>query len=188
VRRLFHFLPLLVLASILGSGVNAAEPLRTLALTGPMKAELDSAQKVAVVVFMSARCPCSASHEIELNQLAKEFSPFGVKFIGVHANANESEGEMKQHFSRAPLSFPWLEDRQGTWAQTFGAVKTPHSYLVDSRGQVFYEGGVTGSHDAAQATDRPLRTALEAFVAGRTIDRPRTRTLGCAIARRDASR
>jgi len=157
---------------------TAPAPLRTIALPAPL-----DPPGLHVVVFLSARCPCSASHERELNAMTEEYRSRGVRFLGVHANADESEQEMRAHFAKAPLQFPWREDATGAWVKAFGAVKTPHAYLIDERGHVFYEGGVTGSHVASTATDRPLRDAIEAKLGGKPIERPRARTLGCAIAR-----
>src|SRR5262245_12746026 len=80
----------------------------------------------SVVVFLSAKCPCSASHEPVLKDLAREFEPKGFRFIGVHSNADEALGFTQEHFKAAALPFSVIQDPQSKIADVFGALKTPH--------------------------------------------------------------
>ncbi|HRK03219.1 MAG TPA: redoxin domain-containing protein, partial [Oligoflexia bacterium] len=60
--------------------------------------------------FLSARCPCSKSHEEKLSKLCARFSNRGIRCIGIHSNANEPLSEAAKYFGTANLSFPVLHD------------------------------------------------------------------------------
>ncbi|MGE0763511.1 MAG: redoxin domain-containing protein [Bdellovibrionales bacterium] len=139
----------------------------------------------AVVVFVSARCPCSGSHESTLKQLAAEFQDFD--FIAVHANADETPEEVKNHFKNVAFAFPLIEDVDGQWAQKLQALKTPHAFVVDRRGQLVFSGGVTDSSQASTADVPYLKNALNEYRASGKVKQARQRALGCAIKRRTKS-
>lgn len=137
--------------------------------------------KASVVVFLSAKCPCSESHETKLTELAQTFPEFD--FIGVHSNADEPLSEAQTYFSTRALPFPVLQDKETKIADRFGALKTPHAYVVGPRGECLYSGGVDDSKDANRAKDHFLKSALEAIRAGQSPKIKNARTLGCVIKR-----
>jgi peroxiredoxin len=137
--------------------------------------------KGTVLVFLSARCPCSQAHEAALAQLAKDFPDFTV--LGVHANQDEPATEAQAHFREAALPFPILEDREAKLADRFGALKTPHAYVLSPKDEVVFQGGVDDSHVAATAQRSYLREALAAIREDRKPPLARARTLGCIIRR-----
>lgn len=138
-----------------------------------------------VVVFMSARCPCSASHEPVLKPLVAEFPDYD--FVGVHANSDEPESETREHFQKAAFPFPLLEDVDGSWAKSFEALKTPHAFIVDTRGQILYSGGITDSSHGPTAQLNYLKLALSEFKTTGKIKESKRRALGCIISRRTKS-
>ena len=103
--------------------------------------------------------------------------------MGIHSNANESPSEAEVHFKNSQLGFPILNDSQAQIANAFGAIKTPHAYLVDPQGKVIYQGGVDDSNIADHAKNFFLRDAIESLLKGKPILVSETRTLGCRIAR-----
>lgn len=142
----------------------------------------DSPSKPTVVVFLSAKCPCSISHEPVLADLYQEFNPQGVRFIGIHSNADEDLNISQSHFREAALPFPVLQDQQAKAADAFGALKTPHVYILQNN-EVVYQGGVDDSQVAHTAKKPYLKDALEALVQGKKPKNARVRTLGCRIKR-----
>ncbi len=136
-----------------------------------------------VFVFLSARCPCSASHEGKLRQLAAEFAPRGFAFVGIHANADETRAEARKHFEESRLGFPVVRD-DGKLADALGALKTPHVFVISKERNLLYAGGVDDSKDAARAKKEFLRDALIQITAGEVPQVRETRTLGCMIKRK----
>src|SRR5262249_43350944 len=107
------------------------------------------ASKGTVIVFLSAKCPCSASHEPALAQLARDYQARGFAFVGVHSNADEPQTQAESHFKGIGLPFPVIQDDGQRWADAFGALKTPHTYVLGAQGELLYQGGVDETHNAA---------------------------------------
>ncbi len=133
---------------------------------------------LTAVVFMSSSCPCSAAHEASLKDLSARFKT--VRFVGVHSNADEPKADAATHF--AGFAFPVIQDEKTQLADAFGALKTPHVFLLKD-GQVIYQGGVDNSQHPADASEFFLKDALEAVAAGKQPAVTRARALGCVIRR-----
>jgi hypothetical protein len=139
--------------------------------------------KGLVVVFLSARCPCSNSHVVALKELAAAHPDFS--FVGVHANSDEPKTETVEYFKKAALPFPVLQDTGGKLAARLRALKTPHAFLIAPSGEILYRGGVSDSRDYAKAKQKFLSAALAEVHDGKPVANPAGRTLGCVIARGD---
>ena len=138
-------------------------------------------KKALVAVFLSARCPCSASHLSELRSLAKQYTDF--TFLGIHSNADESLLEAQHYFKKNPLPFRILRDQNSKAANHFKALKTPHAFVIANDGTLLYRGGVTNSSDASRATTHFLNEALTSVRQGKKVLTQHGRTLGCVISR-----
>lgn len=138
--------------------------------------------KASVVVFLSAKCPCSASHEKTISELAEKYSKNGFEFIGVHSNQNESVEVAKSHFKESGITFPIIEDHGSKISNQLKALKTPHVYIIE-KDKIVYEGGVDDSADAAEAKIPYLANALKELSENKPITVSKTRALGCQIKR-----
>ena len=145
----------------------------------------NSAQKGTVLIFLSAKCPCSASHEQDLRSLSNEYSKKGFQFLGIHSNSDESLDLTRSHFKASNFSFPVLRDETQTLADAFQAYKTPHAFVLDPGGQLVYQGGVDDSHLAQEAKRHYLKDALIALSTGKKPDPAVARALGCVIKRKE---
>lgn len=138
-------------------------------------------KKASVVVFLSAKCPCSNSHVETLNSLTKQYPDF--QFIGVHSNFNETLDESKKYFTSMKLAFPVLQDEKTKIADQLKALKTPHSYVISTKGEILYQGGVSDSANALSSERKYLAEALEDVSKGIEVRTKKVRSLGCAIQR-----
>lgn len=147
--------------------------------------ELDVAagKKGTVVAFLSAHCPCSASHETALKALSEEYGTQGFQFIAVHSNLDEDNTMTDAHFRAAALPFPVLQDRDNEYANAFNALKTPHVFVLSPSGDVLYQGGVDDSKKQPEAKKHYLKEVLAALNDGKPAPYAETRTLGCIIKR-----
>ena len=147
------------------------------------KIDFTTSRKGAVLVFMSSKCPCSASHEDILKKLADEYK--GFVFVGIHSNADENATDTKAHFQTAHLNFPVLQDQKNTWANQLGALKTPHTFVFNNKGELLYQGGVTDSHVGPAAKHQFLKEVLSDIQGGKEPRMKEGRALGCFIQRED---
>lgn len=175
---------ILFFATTLTSG--AMEKINSLSgsdvLTGEMRHfKVAEPKRGSVILFLSAKCPCSASHEPLLKELSQTYQDF--QFIGIHANADETASEAETHFREVKLPFPVIRDSRSQWANKFGALKTPHAYVLSAHGELLYQGGVTDSHVGPTAKKHFLKEVLEDLQANKASRHKEGRALGCYIQR-----
>ena len=150
-------------------------------VTGEDLARIETGKKGTVVVFLSARCPCSNSHIDELKALAKDHPDY--RFVGVHSNRDEDASTSHDYFKKAGLPFPVLQDEHAALADRFKALKTPHAFLFTESGERVYAGGVSDSHNFPDSKRKFLREALDDLSKGGSVRTSEGRTLGCIIQR-----
>lgn len=138
-------------------------------------------KKGLVVIFLSAKCPCSNSHIAELKSLSHDYPEFN--FVGVHSNVDEAVELSKTYFMNESLPFTVVQDVNAAMADQYKAFKTPHAFVVQADGKILYQGGVSSSKTFAKAEHKFLREALENIHLGQAVATPEGRTLGCSIAR-----
>ena len=141
----------------------------------------ESGKVGTVVVFLSAKCPCSASHEVLLKDLAAKNPE--VQFVAIHSNSDEPDDMTVEHFKPVALPFPLIRDEKSKYANEMKAFKTPHAFLFNSSGEKIYEGGVTDTHIASNAKHQYLADAIAALRSFKKPDVAYGRTLGCVILR-----
>jgi hypothetical protein len=149
----------------------------------PNHQELLKPGRPLALIFLSTQCPCSQSHEPVLKSLKAQYPQ--VDFYGIHSNVDESEASAEAHFSASALGFSVLQDDRALLAEKLGALKTPHAFLYDGQGTLFYSGGIDNSNTASEATEPYLKNALSALLSGKKLSasEAKRRTLGCLIAR-----
>jgi len=144
------------------------------------------ANKATVLLFLSARCPCSNSHVSEIKDLNTLFKD-QIRFIGIHSNQNENALESKKYFTQIELGFPVLEDSDAIIADRYKAFKTPHVFVLDSRGEVIYRGGVSSSQHFDSHVKKYLRDVLTDINQGQAPRMSESKSLGCVILRTQES-
>lgn len=140
-------------------------------------------KKATVVVFFSARCPCSRSLSEEVRRLSTspEFKDF--RFVGIHSNVDETEASDIEYFKSAGFRFPILRDAKAKLANEFGAFKTPHAFVIDSKRKTLYMGAVMDKPEYSPTNQSYLRLALESIRQGKTPEIDKTVSIGCVIRR-----
>ncbi len=175
---------LILLSNLLvlfGLALNANAAISGKDLLTEKTIEIAPGKKGTVIVFLSAKCPCSNSHVRIMKKLAADFNE--ITFVAVHSNADEGLALSRPYFKTADFPFPVIEDDKDKLADKFKALKTPHAFLISPAGKILYKGGVTSSTSGETADKHFLRDALSDVTAGRAVKVAEGRTLGCAISR-----
>lgn len=139
-----------------------------------------------VLVFMSNACPGVKAYDARLRDLHATFAPAGVRFLGANPvddglYPNEGLDGMARAARERRLSFPYLKDEDQRVAQAFGAVCTPHVFVMDAKWRLRYRGRIDDAMVEGRAKRRYLRDALDAVTTGRPVLLGETAPLGCAI-------
>lgn len=144
----------------------------------------DYADAAAVVVlFTCNHCPVAAAYEPRLIALQAEYAERGVRIVAVSVSRRDGDKlpDMKERAMSAGYNFPYLYDASQDTARAYGALATPQVFLLDAERRVVYMGRIDDSTDAGKVRRHYLRDALEATLAGRPVEFPETRAVGCAI-------
>ncbi len=143
--------------------------------------------KLLVVAFVGAECPLSKQYGLRLAELAREFTPKGVAFLGIDANHQDSLTAVAQYAKASGITFPILKDAKCAVADQFAAVRTPEVFVLDRDRVIRYRGRVDDQYGIGftrpKPTRRDLALALDELLAGKQVSRAVTRPAGCFIGR-----
>jgi hypothetical protein len=142
--------------------------------------------KATALVFIGSDCPISNGYAPEVVRLCREFSPQGIAFCVVYADADLTKEEAAAHVREYGYPCPALLDPEMRLARKVGATVKPEAAVLSPEGEVLYLGRIDDQYAdfgkrRAQPTRREFREALEAVTAGRAPAVKRTRAIGCDI-------
>ena len=135
-----------------------------------------------VFIFVSAVCPVVRGYNDRLNQIAADYKAKGINVIGINANATESPDLVKTH-SAEVHKFPVLIDKGAVLADKLGATVTPEAFFLNAKNVLIYHGAVDNDRSGRNVSDAYLRTAFDAALAGKKVERTSANAIGCSIRR-----
>lgn len=142
----------------------------------------DGTQAATVVLFVSARCPCSADYDARTVRLAREFPR--VRFVRVYSDRGEPVEEMRRQaraFAQAPGRTDSVFDFDGRAMALLGPEVTPEAFVFDAGRVLRYRGRIDDDQNERHVKKRELRDALAALLAARPVLTPTTKAMGCPI-------
>jgi len=144
--------------------------------------------KALVVVFMCNHCPFVKHIAGELSQVAKDYQPQGVAFVGINANdvdnyPDDSPEKMAEEVRQRDYTFPYLYDETQEVAKAYAAACTPDFYIFDHQQRLVYRGQLDSSRPGNDipVSGEDLRAALDAVLADRDVPEPQQPSIGCNI-------
>ena len=142
--------------------------------------------KGSVVIFLSAQCPVVKGYDVRINEIAADYAAKGISFIGINANATESLERVTSDAAKVGYKFPVLIDKGNKLADKLGAAVTPEVYYLDANNTLLYHGAIDNDRSGKAITDQYLRTAFDASLAGKKVERTKANAFGCTIKRAKA--
>jgi thiol-disulfide isomerase/thioredoxin len=138
--------------------------------------------KIVVVNFWSAECPHSERTDHYIVSLMERWNGQVVVF-SIAANRNESLQLVEM--AAATRGIPRvLVDAEGQVTDLYGAITTPHVFVLDREGILRYQGAVDNiTFRKREATHFFLQEAVEALLEGRLPELNETLAYGCTIVR-----
>jgi len=157
-----------------------------------MDGDMHSLSKVSgtngtIVAFTCNHCPYVIGSEDRIKQLNADYSPKGINLICINSNETENypEDDYEHMIKRAndlEFKFPYLRDETQEIAIAYGAIKTPHFFLLDKNGIVVYTGRMDDNpRNPGQETTHELRDALDQLLNGDLIKNSTTDPIGCTV-------
>lgn len=145
-------------------------------------------QKAILLFFVTTDCPVGNSYVPELNRIREAYAGRGVVIYAVQADTTIPESEVARYAKDFRYSFPLLLDPRQVLVQLTGATVTPQAAVLSPDGRVHYLGRIDNrvadfGKARPEATERDVRDALDAVLAGKPVPHPVTKSIGCAINR-----
>lgn len=118
----------------------------------------------------------------------EEYADQGVKFQGVYTSPVIRKREIKNFHEKYKIPFPGEIDKGYSLANRWDTTVTPEVVMTSPIGQILYQGAIDNWYYALgknrpEPTEHYLKDALDAFLAGKTIEKKRTEAVGCLINR-----
>jgi peroxiredoxin len=144
----------------------------------------DWRSRVVVLVFWSAECPVSAEYDAYFSELPERYPDGQILVLGIDSNVNYGQKEIVRAISERGVDFVILRDEDCAIADRFGALTTPHVFIIDQSGRLEYEGAVDDrTFRQREATVNYVDNALAALLSGQTPSITQTQPYGCTIVR-----
>lgn len=143
-------------------------------------------QTATVVVFVGNGCPTVRAYEDRLKALQATWQAQGIKVIAINANnpylsPPDTFEEMVKRARERQYNFFYLKDEQGVVAKAFGAICTPHVFVLDREQRIVYRGRIDDSRLGNTITNPDLENAIADIAAGRPVTVDETDPFGCSI-------
>ena len=185
-------MPRFLVLALLLTGAAAQAPRSVRDLDNRMVTPLaPGAGEVNVIYFIAAGCPVSSRYAPEMDRIAAEYSARRVRTFFVFADPSmDGAGARENLKSFHPKSrVPAIIDRGFSLTTAAGVTVTPEVAVYTSAGRV-YRGRIDDFYinigeARREPTQRDLRNALDAVLAGRPVAQPETTAVGCFIERKD---
>ena len=154
------------------------------------------ATKGAIVIFTCNHCPVAQAYQDRIIALNKKYQPMGYPVVAINSNdfnavTDDSYENMQKRAKEKGFTFPYLLDETQQIATTYGAMKTPHVYILQKEGNAFkvkYIGAIDDNKDdAAAVTHKYVETAVNELLAGKSVSQNYTKAIGCGIKWKTAS-
>ena len=151
-------------------------------LEGKRHSTRDWLGSLVVLNFWSADCDHSTRADAVISELRQAWGD-EVAVWCILSNENEAD-EIVRRVAKDNKVERILRDRDHNVADTYGAVTTPHVFVIDSDGILRYAGGLDDvSLRQRTPTRNYLKEAVEAILGGQSPEPAVTEPFGCAIVR-----
>jgi peroxiredoxin len=140
-----------------------------------------------IVAFTCNTCPYAQMYEDRLIELHKKMAPLGWPVVAINANdpsvtPGDSFVKMKERSDEKKYPFEYLFDEGQKVFPVYGAVRTPHIFLLDKDLKVRYIGAIDdNAEDPTSITNRYVENAIDAINKGKDPNPNFTKAIGCTI-------
>lgn len=186
----------LLSAATAAFAVNPGQPAPEFTLTDvsgkPVKLS-DQKGKYVVLEWVNPDCPYVQKHYNSANMpnLQKEYGGKQVVWLSINSTREgHSEFKSPQQMSgwmkeKGAAPAATLLDRDSKVGKAYGAVTTPHMYVIDPKGTLVYAGAIDDKRSTnpadVKAAKNYVRVALDESMAGKPVSTASTSPYGCTV-------
>ncbi len=138
--------------------------------------------RIVLINFWSLECPWAERADQAIERWMRAWGE-RVAWVSIASNANENPVEVMPVAELRRLPLVLLDARQ-TVADAYGAVTTPHIFIVDGEGILRYQGGIDDTNFRQRTPTRQYAfDAVEALLKGEAPAVVESSPYGCSIYR-----
>jgi peroxiredoxin len=146
--------------------------------------------KIVVLEWFNPGCPFVryAHSDGPLRDLAARHMATGIVWLAINSGARGKQGygvELNREWSQKwHMQNPVLLDEKGDVGRAYGAIATPHMFVIDPRGALVYKGALDNAplgKVPSEGHRMYLDDALAAVSAGRPVEVAETKPYGCSV-------
>ena len=143
-----------------------------------------------IITFTCNHCPYAMAYEDRILALNKKYAKAGYPVIAINPNdaiqyPEDNFEAMQVRAKEKKFNFPYLYDESQNIAKQFGALKTPHVFIIQKEGDklvVKYIGAIDDNWEkAADVKEKYAESAIDALLAGKPVATTSTKAIGCSI-------
>ena len=143
-------------------------------------------KKLLVLMFISNGCPTVKACQDRMIRIQKDYSSKNVQLLALNSNNSylspaDTYAEMVLRVREKGFNFPCVKDEDRTVARSYGAVCTPHVFVLDDDRRLQYKGRIDDSRNPERVTVSDLRNAIDDLLANRLVRASETTPFGCSI-------
>jgi peroxiredoxin len=189
----FSFFLILPLSLIAGVTVGQQAPDFSLEdASGKTVSLSDFKGKTVVLEWINPGCPFVRKfyNEQDMPAFQEKARKMGVVWLSINSTNPDHRDYMTPEETRAWAKehgheVPWLLDTEGTVGKAYGAVTTPHMFVINESGNIVYQGAIdtirdTKPESVSKATNYVME-ALTAMDKGGSFPNAQTRPYGCSV-------
>ncbi|MHC4159153.1 MAG: redoxin domain-containing protein [Planctomycetota bacterium] len=146
----------------------------------------DYAGKIVVLEWFNYECPFVRYHYETVTTmvgLANKYMGKEVVWLAVNSTKHLTTEKNRNFADKYKLGYPILDDRSGKVGRAYSARTTPHMYIIDTKGDIVYDGAIDNSPMGRkkEGTINYVDKALEEITGGKAISTPKTKPYGCSV-------
>jgi hypothetical protein len=172
---------------IASAWASAAAPESVVDLSGKTRDPFASPARARVFIFIRTDCPITNRYAPELARLAQFFVIDDAEFWLVYPDPEVTPQQIRTHMAEYGFRGQPLRDPNHELVARAHVTTAPEAAVFDRAGRLAYHGRIDDlwvepGKARPMARIHDLEDAISAVVAGRAVEHPETRAIGCSLA------
>jgi len=148
----------------------------------------DYKDNIVVLEWINLDCPFVQYHygkAATMIELARKYRDKSVVWLAVNSTNQTTPDANRAFAKKNKLPYPILDDRSGKVGRLYGAITTPHMFIIGKDGFVVYDGAIDNAPNGKTIDGGDnvnyVDKALSELTSGRPVSTPKTQSYGCSV-------
>jgi peroxiredoxin len=144
--------------------------------------------KIVVLEWINQECPFVKYHyekKSTMKELAARYKDKKVVWLAIDSTNHQKAEKNKKYAEKHKILHPILGDRPGTVGKAYKATNTPHMFIINTDGNIAYNGAIDNAPLGRVPKDKELinyvDNALKELTSGKAVSVAKTKPYGCSV-------